>query len=129
MLEIELDGVKYTADAMTWCDITNGDELEVTVSGTEEKKALSLGYTFDEEKAQQRLLVLTKLENAVLQNYNFIPLTNDSSALLKGMKINFYTEEEVFPLGYGGVKYRTFNYTDAEWDAYVAEQGGTLNYK
>ena len=129
MLEIELDGVKYTADAMTWCDITNGDELEVTVSGTEEKKTLSLGYTFDEEKAQQRLLVLTKLENAVLQNYNFIPLTNDSSALLKGMKINFYTEEEVFPLGYGGVKYRTFNYTDAEWDAYVAEQGGTLNYK
>ena len=26
------------------------------------------------------------------------------------------------------VQYMTYNYTDAEWDAYVAEQGGTLNY-
>ena len=32
-------------------------------------------------------------------------------------------------MGRGGVKYMTFNYTDAEWDAFVAEQGGTLNYK
>jgi hypothetical protein len=23
----------------------------------------------------------------------------------------------------------SYNYTDAEWDAYVASQGGTLNYK
>lgn len=32
-------------------------------------------------------------------------------------------------MGYGGVQYLTYNYTDAEWDAYVAEQGGTLNYR
>ena len=32
-------------------------------------------------------------------------------------------------MGYGGLKYITYNYDDAAWDAYVAEQGGTLNYK
>ena len=69
------------------------------------------------------------LENAVLQNYDFIPLMGDASASLKGMQIEYYTEDEVFPMGRGGVKYMTYNYTDAEWAAFVAEQGGTLNYK
>ena len=32
-------------------------------------------------------------------------------------------------MAYGGMKYMTYNYTDAEWDAFVAEQGGVLNYK
>ena len=65
----------------------------------------------------------------MLQNYNYIPLMGDSSASLKGMQVKFFTEDEVFPLGRGGVKYMTFNYTDREWEEYVASQGGTLNYK
>jgi len=76
-----------------------------------------------------RLTALGALENAVLQNYDFIPLMGDASASLKGMQVEFYTEDEVFPMGRGGVKYMTYNYTDAEWEAFVAEQGGTLNYK
>jgi hypothetical protein len=31
-------------------------------------------------------------------------------------------------MGFGGVKYYTYEYSDAEWDAFVAEQGGTLVY-
>jgi oligopeptide transport system substrate-binding protein len=31
--------------------------------------------------------------------------------------------------GFGGLELMSYNYTDAEWDAYVASQGGTLNYK
>ena len=31
-------------------------------------------------------------------------------------------------MGFGGMKYYTFNYTDAEWDAYVAENNGELDY-
>ena len=74
--------------------------------------------------------MLAALENAMLQNYDFIPTTNDASLGLKGMKINYYTEEEIFPMSYGtDLKYVTYNYTDAEWDAFVAEQGGVLNYK
>ena len=29
---------------------------------------------------------------------------------------------------YGGIAYLKYNYTDAEWTAYVAEQGGQLTY-
>ena len=90
---------------------------------------LSFPYSTDAEKAAQRFEILAKLEHTVLMHYDFIPLMGDSSARLKGMKVEYYTEDEVFPMSRGGVKYMTFNYTDAEWDAFVAEQGGTLNYK
>ena len=81
------------------------------------------------EQTNQNLYILAALENCVLQNYDFIPLTGDNSASLKGMQIEYFLEDEVFPLGRGGVKYMTYNYTDAEWEAFVAEQGGVLNYK
>ena len=81
------------------------------------------------DNAANRLTVLAAMENAILQNYDFIPLMNNASAALKGMKIEYFTEDEVFPMARGGVKYMSFNYDDAAWTAYVAEQGGTLNYK
>ena len=31
--------------------------------------------------------------------------------------------------GYGGIRHMTYNYTDAEWDAFVAKEGGTLSYE
>ena len=103
--------------------------LSVWAASSGEKVELSFPYSTDTEEADKRITVLGALESAVLMHYDFVPLMGDSSALLKGMKVEYYTEDEVFPMGRGGVKYMTFNYTDAEWDAYVAEQGGTLNYK
>ena len=129
MLDITLGDVSYTASAWDWYQVINGTPLEVTKTGTDEKVELVLPYTMDEELAADRLHVLAALEGAVLQNYDFIPLMNDASAKLKGMKIEYYTEDEIYPLSRGGVKYMTYNYTDAEWDAFVTEQGGTLNYK
>ena len=81
------------------------------------------------EQTNQNLFILAALEDCVLQNYDFIPLTGDNSAALKGMQIEYFLEDEVFPLGRGGVKYMTYNYTDAEWAEFVADQGGVLNYK
>lgn len=76
-----------------------------------------------------RLAVLAAVETAVLEQYDMIPVGSEASASMKGMKIKFGTEEYVFGIGRGGVKYMTYNYTDAEWNAFVTEQGGTLNYK
>jgi len=30
---------------------------------------------------------------------------------------------------YGGDRQMTYNYSDQEWEEYVKEQGGTLNYE
>ena len=57
-----------------------------------------------------------------------IPIAYDSSASLKSMKYEYYTEEYIYGVGRGGVKYLAFNYTDAEWAAFIAENNGKLDY-
>ncbi|MBQ9008087.1 MAG: hypothetical protein IJ088_01985 [Clostridia bacterium] len=123
MLTVELNGEKYTTDIFTWYRSMNGDAVTVTKEdGTE--------ATIDIRDSQQdRIHVLAACENAILQNYDFIPLMGDTSANLKSMKVEYYVEDEVFPLGRGGLKYLTYNYDDAQWEACVREQGGTLFYK
>lgn len=138
-LDVTVDGVTYTATVYEWFEAINNAPIMATVKAVSEdaETTLAVGdqaelvfpYSLDEVEAEKRVTVLAALENVVLQNYDFIPLMNDSSAALKGMKIEYHTEDEVFPLGRGGEKYLTYNYSDAEWDAFVAEQGGTLNYK
>ncbi len=128
MLDITIDDVTYTASVLDWTNAISGLEITATTADGEEA-TLSFPYSTDEHEAELRITVLGELENAVLQNYNFIPLMNDSGATVVGMQVQYYTDEEVFPMGYGGVQYLTYNYTDAEWEAYVAEQGGTLNYR
>lgn len=128
-VDITLDDVVYTASANDWYNIMQGYEVEVSIKDTEEKATLALPYSMDAHQSELRMTVLAAMENAILQNYDFIPLMNDSSASLKGMQIEFYTEDELFPMGRGGVRFMTFNYSDAEWAEFVAAQGGALNYK
>ena len=53
---------------------------------------------------------------------------DDSSAQLRGEQVGYYTEDYIFGMGFGGMKYMSYNYTDAEWDAYVAANNGELDY-
>ena len=120
---IELNGVEYTADAYTWYESMQGVGTEITAKVNGEDTTLVLADN------AEKIIVLAALENNYLQVYDYIPLMNDASASLKSMKVEFFTEDEVFPMGRGGVRLMTFNYSDAEWEAFVAENGGTLNYK
>ncbi len=119
---ITLDGVNYTASVYDWTYSMMGVPVTAKLDdGTE--------VTLDVAVTNNNMQILAALENIILQNYNFIPLMGDSSAALKGMQIEYFLEDEVFPMGRGGIKYMTYNYTDAEWDAFVLEQGGQLNYR
>ncbi|MGN1188359.1 MAG: hypothetical protein ACI4R6_07685, partial [Lachnospiraceae bacterium] len=83
-----------------------------------------------DERDEERYLILTALEGAVLETYEMIPMIDASSAALKGMQIEYYTEDYIYGVGrHGDFKYLTYNYSDAEWDEFVASQGGQLNYK
>ena len=31
-------------------------------------------------------------------------------------------------MGYGGMRYMSYNFDDTEWATFVADRGGTLNY-
>ena len=123
---VKIDGVEWTTDVYSWYQIMNGTACIITDANGNTKE-FSCGIA--DNNPTVRLDILGALEGAVLLNYNFIPLMDDAGASLKGMQVNFETETYIFGMGFGGIKYYTYNYSDAEWDAYVASQGGALNYK
>ncbi len=124
-LTIEIDGTEWTASVYDWYEIMNGVAHTVTDA---EGNTMDLSCGTADEDPETRLLLLGKLEGAILLNYNFIPVMDDSSAQLKGQKIEYYHDEYIYGVGFGGVRYMTYNYTDAEWADYVASQNGELDY-
>ena len=94
---------------------------------TEETVEIAAGTTVE---TSIRLTILAAIEQAVLEQYDMIPLLTDCSANLKGMQIVYFTEEYVFGVGRGCSDLKRYSYSmdDAEWDAYVKAQGGELNY-
>ena len=78
-----------------------------------------------------RLTLIAALEQEILTQYYSVPLTNWFDASLISYQADYITYEYNTFMGYGGIQYMTYNYDDAEWAAYVAENavGGQLNYK
>ncbi len=132
MLNVTLDGVTYAATVLEWTNTLAGDgPIEIAVVG-EDGMATDETVVFNGNTscpAEHRLAVLGALEGAILRTYDLLPLNNESSAALKGMQIKYYTEEYVYGIGRGGIKYMTYNYTDGEWEQFVKDQGGEINYK
>lgn len=125
MLDIEIDGTVYTASVWDWTTCLSGTVIEITDADGNVKE-FSAGSSDGIDDI--RFSILVALEGAVLDTYDMIPMVDDSSASLKGMQVEFYTEDYIYGVGRGGVKYMTYNYTDAEWAEFVTEQGGKLNY-
>ena len=123
---VNVDGKDLVTDALSWYYALSGEDVEVKVVGSDEVVVVNAGTSAD---PKLRLDILAAIEGVVLQQYNMIPVLLDASASLKGMRIKYYTEEYIFGVGRGGVQYYTYAMNDAEWAAYVAEQGGTLDYK
>ena len=123
--DIEINGTVYTASVQDWQKIMNGAACTITAA---DGSTMEYSCGTADNDPETRLAILGALEGAVLQNYNFLPIMDDASAQLRGQQIEYYTEEYIFGMGFGGMKYYTFNYTDAEWDAYVAENNGELDY-
>ncbi len=122
---IAIDGVDYTASVWDWYQVMNGQTVTITAA---DGSTMDYSCGVADEDPETRLQILGALEGAVLLNYNFLPIMDDASASMRGQQITYKTEEYIFGMGFGGLKYYTFNYTDAEWDAYVASNGGTLDY-
>ncbi len=129
MLDVTYNGKTYRASVYDWgknCLQGNKITANIVVDGqpTGATEQISAGT---EAPSDLRLKVLAAVEGAVLEQYNMIPIGTDASASLKGMRIQFYTEEYVFGLGRGGVKYMTYTMNDSEWSSFCG--GKVLNYK
>lgn len=120
------DGKTYTATVWDWTDALSGKIIIITDEDGETSEFAAGSSDGNEE---DRFLVLAALEGAVLETYDLIPMVDDSTAQMRGMQVEYCTEDYIFGMGFGGIKYYTYNYDDAEFDQFVADQGGTLNYK
>ena len=71
---------------------------------------------------------MSKLELAVLESYQCIPLWSETSCSLFSHKLKYATLDYNLMYGYGGLRLMTYNYTDAEWAEYVAANNNRLSY-
>lgn len=129
-VEVTVEGLvegvtNFTASMDTWTLLLEGEKVTVFEKGTTN----SFEVKVDAENYAVKLPILAAIEKAVLEQYNMIPIIDDSSASLKGQKYNYYTEDYIYGVGRGGIKYMTYNYNDSEWADFVESKGGTLNYK
>ncbi|MCL2703021.1 MAG: ABC transporter substrate-binding protein [Defluviitaleaceae bacterium] len=75
------------------------------------------------------LIVMAELEMGVLESYQAVPILSATDIQMRSMKVEYGTYDFNPMYEYGYLRMVTFNYTDAEWAAFVAAQGGTLNYE
>ena len=112
----------------------NGEDITETMSLIDWYNCLNglegCKYDWSEAtlKEEQRLQLIAALEAQVLQMYYTVPMINSYSASLLSYKLEYITYEYNTFMGYGGLKYATYKYTDQEWEAAVAEQNGQLDY-
>lgn len=76
-----------------------------------------------------RLHILAIVEASVVKEYQCIPWASETACSLYSMKQEMGTTQYNIMYGYGGIRHMTYNYTDAEWEKFVAEEGGTLSYE
>lgn len=78
---------------------------------------------------EDQLTALGAVETAILKAYYSIPVFSRYSASLMGYKVDYISYEYNTFMGYGGIRYMTFNYDDTAWAEFVASNNNILNYK
>lgn len=108
----------------------DGDGTPETKEDTFQNWAKSINgageYVSDPEAS---LAIVAGLETGILRAYQCIPWSTMTDVSLRSQQIEYGTYDYNLMYAYGGIRLQTYNYTDAEWEEYVASQGGTLSYE
>lgn len=105
----------------------NGEE--VTMTWQEWSNALIGTGKYTDADFKTKLQITASMEELYLKKYYRIPLCDTTICELLSYKTSYYTEEYNVMYNFGGMRLMSYNYTDEEWTAFVAEQGGTLSYE
>lgn len=102
---------------------------EVTKTWQEWSRCMVGSGDMANKSFETKLQILANMEEAFLNFVYRIPLCSTTLCSMLSYQANYYTQDYNIMYGYGGIELMTYNYTDAEWDEFVASQGGTLNYE
>lgn len=114
--------IKYDFDG-------DGTEDEVTDTLFNWNASIGAGGKYYDADHDLKLTILSAIEVTILDECHTFPITVTAQVQLYSKKIKFATTNYNIMYGYGGIRLLTYNYSDYEWDQYVASQGGTLSYK
>ena len=111
------EDITETMSLMEWYDCLNGNS------------GCKYNWSSNKLPESKRLQLIAALEKAVLTKYYTVPISYSFAASLLSYKVDYITYEYNTFMSYGGMKYMTYNYDDAEWAAIVEENGGQIDYK
>ncbi len=112
MVTITFNGVTLTTSLQAWAHWCNGDEVAVI----EEKLGKFSDYSYPE-----RCEVFAQLEYTFLNSWTTAPMYYRNSASLLSRKLDYATTTYLQLVAYGGLRYITYNYDDAEWATVKAD--------
>ena len=101
---------------------------EVTMTWKEWSRSMAGTGPFANESHEVKLQILANLEENMLGMYNLIPLNTTTACSMLSYKMSYYTENYSIMYGFGGLRLLNYNYTDAEWAEFVAENNGQIGY-
>ena len=108
---VSIDGTNVTKTYSAWHKaITSGEYSDASGFAKLEKDDKS------SSKTASQVYILSQLETAYLQQLELIPVYALGSKSLRSYKVEYGTDEYITGIGYGGIQYMTYNYTDAEWE-------------
>ena len=104
------------------------DGEEVTMTWQEWSTCMTGAGKYAEAKNETKLQILAAIEENYIELYHCIPVCATTVCSMLSYKMSYYTENYSIMYGFGGMRLLKYNYSDAEWAKYVADQGGTLSY-
>ena len=98
------------------------------LNGLAEVNGAPKTYNWDSGYAPSsvRLMILSALEQAALNENRSIMLIGDYSGSFLGAKFSYFSTDYNTFLGFGGIRYMVVEYTDAEWNEFLAANNGDL---
>ena len=118
---ININGLNYTTDLQTWSLWACAD-TSVVIKSEDGSATLDLFNNYD---ADSRSELFSKLEYAYMSFFTTTPIYYRNSASLVSQKGDYAVQQYVDLIGFAGIQFYTYNYTDAQWAEVVA---GGLTY-
>lgn len=113
-------GEELTMSVYNWYCCVNG-----VAESYEQEYTYNWGAGQIDESA--RLEVIAAIEELILGKYYTIVTTSSYSATVYSAKWSYISDDYNTFMGYGGIRYMTANYDDAEWIKYINSNNGNLS--
>lgn len=124
------DGVISEDETKTfheWYERMNSDDLSEAALGDDAYLETDPNHAAWLDVHNRKLNILAGTEAGVISRFEAVPIVARGSSSLNSYKIEYGSKNYISLIGYGGIRYITFNYTNAEWTEFVNQYGGNLS--